>query len=163
MKNSIKIASLCVAATLALTPLANASILEKPATDALLMALEDEYLAEATYADILDKLGDIRPFSNIIRAERKHQAALKELFATYDINIPKNPYFEGTKSLAATPSSKKAACNAGIEAEIANLKLYDDILLPMVANNADIVEVFTNLKDASEFNHLPAFNRCAGR
>lgn len=154
-------ASLTIAITFA--PLANAASLNQPATDAILTALEDEYLAEATYAGIIDKLGNIRPFSNIINAERTHQNALKNLLTTYGVSIPDNPYFTGTKKLNELPTTKTQACKLGIEAEIANLKLYDDKLLPIVSSFPDITEVFTNLKNASEFKHLPAFQRCAGK
>lgn len=167
MKHSNKITGFGLAVSLAigiiLTPLANAASLNQPATDAILTALEDEYLAEATYAGIIDKLGNVRPFSNIINAERTHQDALKNLLTTYGVSIPDNPYFSGAKKLNELPTTKTEACKLGIEAEIANLKLYDDKLLPIVSKFPDITEVFTNLKNASEFKHLPAFQRCAGK
>ena len=38
--------------------------------DALMMTLDDEYKAEATYVAVIDKFGEIRSFANIIEAER---------------------------------------------------------------------------------------------
>lgn len=169
MKHSSIITSFAFAASLAtgigitFTPIVNAASLNQPATDAILTALEDEYLAEATYAGIIDKLGNVRPFSNIINAERTHQNALKNLLTTYGVSIPDNPYFTGEKKLNELPTTKTEACKLGIEAEIANLKLYDDKLLPVVSEFPDITEVFINLKNASEYKHLPAFQRCAGK
>jgi AcrR family transcriptional regulator len=49
------------------------------------------------------------------------------------------------------------------EAEIANRDLYDRQLLPAVAAYSDITLVMQRLRDASENNHLPAFQRCVSR
>ncbi|MBL1241445.1 MAG: DUF2202 domain-containing protein [OCS116 cluster bacterium] len=92
-----------------------------------------------------------------------HQNALKNLLTTYGVNIPDNPYISGTKKITNLPSSKSEACKLGIEAEIANLKLYDEKLLPSVTSHPDITQVFNNLRNASEFKHLPAFQHCAGQ
>jgi hypothetical protein len=35
----------------------------------LMAALDDEYQARATYAQVLEDFGDVRPFSNIVEAE----------------------------------------------------------------------------------------------
>lgn len=155
--------ALGLVATVTMASVATAATLPQMASNALITALEDEYLAEATYAAVLDKFGNIRPFSNIINAERTHQNALKQLLTTYGVEIPQNPYFSGAKKLDELPATKTEACKVGVEAEIANLALYDDKLLPQVAEHPDIIQVFTNLKNASEFKHLPAFQRCAGR
>ena len=53
-----------------------------------------------------------------------------------------------------------AACQTGVDAEIANADLYKNILLPIVTNYPDITAVFTNLMNASEEKHLPAFEKC---
>ena len=42
-------------------------------------ALQDEYRGEAVYARVVEDLGDIRPFSNIVHAERRHSAYLEDL------------------------------------------------------------------------------------
>jgi hypothetical protein len=51
------------------------------------------------------------------------------------------------------------ACAAGVQAEVDNAVLYD--LLLEMADNQDIVRVFTSLQRASETRHLPAFESCA--
>jgi hypothetical protein len=48
-----------------------------------------------------------------------------------------------------------------VQAEIDNAKLYRDVLILSMKNYPDIVNVFTNLMNASEQNHLKAFERCA--
>ena len=42
-------------------------------------ALQDELRGEAFYARVLKDHGDVRPFSNVVRAERRHAALLVDL------------------------------------------------------------------------------------
>ena len=59
------------------------------------------------------------------------------------------------------PENVKIACETGVQAEIDNAKLYRENLIPNMKNYSDIVNVFTNLMNASVQNHLKAFERCA--
>lgn len=126
------------------------------AKSALLSALDDEYKARATYEAVMAKIGSIRPFSMIIRAEEQHISALKALFDKYGVAIPSDPW---TGKISA-PDTLGASCQAGVDAEIANASLYRDQLLPAAKDYADITGVFTNLMQASQERHLPAFDRC---
>ncbi|MEJ2205087.1 MAG: hypothetical protein P8170_13380 [Gemmatimonadota bacterium] len=60
-----------------------------------------------------------------------------------------------------TFDSRLAACEAGRDAEIANVALYDVLLLLDLPN--DVTTVFTNLRAASQDNHLPAFETCVAK
>jgi len=62
---------------------------------------------------------------------------------------------------ATTFGTLAEACAFAAQAEIANFALYDN-WLSTVSDYPDLVQIFTNLRNASEFNHLPAFQRCAG-
>ena len=42
-------------------------------------AIQDEYVAQKEYKEIMDKYGNVRPFSNIINAEANHIEQLKTL------------------------------------------------------------------------------------
>lgn len=119
-------------------------------------ALDDEYKARATYAAVIAKLGPVRPFSMIIRAEEQHISSLKALYDKYGIEIPADPY--ANVEVADTRASN---CSIGVQAEIDNAALYRDTLLPVAKNYPDITAVFTKLMDASQDSHLPAFRRCA--
>jgi hypothetical protein len=130
---------------------------------ALGSALQDERHAEAFYAAIMAKFGDARPFSNIVEAERQHEAMLIGLYETYSVAVPENGYTTGALEAPAAPETLLEACKIGVEAEIANRDLYDGNLLPAVAAYPDITVVLQRLRDASEENHLPAFQRCANR
>jgi hypothetical protein len=128
------------------------------AKDALLTALDDEYKAYATYSAVISKEGSIRPFSMIINAENQHIESLKALMSDYKIEIPENKYL-GNISISGTVTE---LCTIGKEAEIANAKLYRERLIPQVSAFSDITEVFTNLMNASQNNHLRAFEKCSG-
>lgn len=126
------------------------------AKSALRSALDDEYKALATYEAVMAKVGSVRPFVMIARAEEQHISSLKALFDKYGIEIPSNPYM----GKVSVPGTLSASCQAGVDAEIANASLYKDKLLPAVKDYADITGVFTNLMNASQERHLPAFDRC---
>lgn len=120
-------------------------------------ALLDEYKARATYKAIISKFGQVRPFINIVQAEDKHIALLLGLYNTYNLTQPAVP----TISTPDFPSITDA-CTAGVQVEIDNAQLYKEELLPQVAEFSDVATVFTQLMNASQQNHLPAFERCAG-
>lgn len=124
---------------------------------ALEAALDDEYKAEATYDAILDAYGPVRPFVNIVEAERRHADMVKAQYARFGMDVPENPY----RGTIAAPESLLAACEAGVEAEIENIALYDRIL-PTIKDDSVRVTL-ERLQAASRDNHLPAFQRCVAR
>lgn len=120
--------------------------------DMLTYALQDEYLAQAEYKLIIKNYGDIRPFTNIVRSENTHITLLKPLFSKYKVPLPNN-YSAGRISL---PASINAAMTMGVNAEVANIAMYNRFLeqdLP-----PDVKTVFIQLRNASQ-NHLKAFSR----
>lgn len=130
--------------------------LKKEEVEGLLLALNDEYMALATYQQINKDFNDPRPFINIQQAEARHIDRLKELFETYKINIPENKWVGATAKF----ESVAEACKAGSLAEIANRDLYTKLFDS--TKREDILLVYKNLQRASEENHLPAFERCGG-
>lgn len=130
--------------------------LSDQAKEALIEAINDEYKAHALYEKTIEKFGLVKPFSMIIRAEEQHISSLKALFDKYGLEIPKDDWV----NKVSVEATLQQACQAGVDAEIANAKLYKDRLLPMVSEYEDIGLVFTNLMDASQEKHLAAFERC---
>lgn len=130
--------------------------LSNEARTALLKAIDDEYKAYSTYEVTINKFGMINPFAMIIRAEESHISSLKSLFDKYGLEIPENNW----QDKATTGETKQEACQIGVDAEIANAKLYKEELLPAVSEYEDIKNVFTSLMNASEQKHLPAFEKC---
>lgn len=123
--------------------------------DALVQALMDEYQAYAIYGAVIEQFGALNPFVNIQRAEEQHADALLTLFDRYDVTVPEMPVFD-----LPTFDSVQDACSVAADFEIANFGMYDTIL-ETVADYPDIVQVVTSLRNASEFSHLPALQRCA--
>jgi hypothetical protein len=131
-----------------------AASLDVPAM--LRYAIEDEYLAHAEYQAIIAKLGAYRPFTNIIRAEETHIADLKDLFAAYKLAIPQDT------AAALVPAVKdfKGALEAGVQAELENIAMYERLLGQKLPD--DVRQVFEWLKSASQ-NHLAAFRNSLSR
>ena len=127
----------------------------------LIAAPDDEYQARATYAQVIEDFGDVRPFSNIVEAEDRHARALISLFERYGVPVPPDTW----PDRAPRYGSLREACEAGVAAEIANAGLYDELLSG--TERADVrrvcEEVYQNLREASQERHLPAFRRCASR
>ena len=124
---------------------------------ALNEALEDEYLAWATYDQVIADFGEVPPFSNIREAEARHIEALCTLFARYGLPVPENPW----PGKVTRYASLQAACEAGVAAEIANGEMYERLL--GATQRPDILTVLRNLQEASQQRHLAAFQRCAQR
>jgi len=122
--------------------------------DALNRAILEEYGAFNLYQSVIAQFGNVYPFSQIAIAEQQHINALTLQANKYGVIVPANP------GLTPVPyfNTLNAACQAGVEAEIADAALYD--ALKPVVTHADILKVFNNLQSASLNNHLPAFQAC---
>ena len=130
--------------------------LNKQTQQALIDAINDEYKAKAIYQKVIDKFCAGRPFSNIIKAEEIHIGELKPLFKKYGIEVPKDEWYKQVPEF----ETQTEACAAAVKAEIDNVKMYDGFLT--FVKEQDIVDTFKRLRSASQDNHLPAFQRCAG-
>lgn len=130
---------------------------------ALLAALEDEYKAWSFYEQVIAEFGAVRPFTSIQRAEENHIASLVSLFEAYGLEVPVNEWvvqgYGDSTSLGSGPESVAEACELGVQAEVDNAALYDELLA--MVDNVDIVQVFAALQAASQTRHLPALERCA--
>ena len=99
----------------------------------------------------------VAPFTRIQSAEAQHIAALEVLFNRYGITVPDPEPLEDLPEFTSVAD----ACALGAAAEVANFELYDN-WIAQTSDYPDLVQVFTSLRSASEFNHLPAFEQCAG-
>jgi hypothetical protein len=121
--------------------------------DMLTAALLDEYLAQATYEQIINTYGDVKPFTKIVLAEQQHINLLLPLFETYGITVPENQ----AADQVVLPDSIASALATGVEAEKANIAMYEAFLAQDNLND-DVRSVFELLKTASE-HHLAAFSK----
>lgn len=125
---------------------------------ALDTALADERQSLLTYRAVMARFGEVRPFSNIAAAEERHIAALTTIYRRYGASVPGE-----WPPTPPPPRSLREACHQAVDAEIANASLYETALLPAVTSYPDITAVMVRLRDASQFRHLPAFQRCLQR
>lgn len=127
---------------------------ENPTVEEMVaFAIQDEVNAEAAYQAILDAYGaQARPFTNIVKAEKTHQALLLPLMETYGIPLPE------ARGIAV-PSTFPEALQLGVKAEEENIAIYQGFLsqggLP-----EEVRAVFERLMAASQ-NHLAAFSRAS--
>jgi len=124
--------------------------------DLMIDGWTDEQHAYAVYEAVIAQFGAVRPFTSIQNAEVQHASAWEFLFERYGIDVPNVPTFDVPQF-----ASLEEACALGAEAEIANFGLYDQ-MAEAFAPYPDIAQVAQALRDASEFQHLPAFQACAG-
>lgn len=110
------------------------------------------------YEAVMAKHGEIRPFSNIIQAERRHSERVREEMARLGIEYSDTNPFLGN---IPAPATILEACQQGVDAEIENIALYDEIL-PTIADE-QVKATLTDLQWASRERHLPAFQRCVDR
>ena len=135
----------------------NTAPLSEDGLEAVGLALQDEYRAEGIYTQVLEQLGDVRPFARIVYAEQRHSAALERVYSRRGLVAPDNNWRDLEQELPG--ETLQEACKAAVEAERENISLYDELLgrdLP-----ADVVQTFQHLREASLERHLPAFERCA--
>ncbi|MFB2983655.1 DUF2202 domain-containing protein [Microseira sp. BLCC-F43] len=122
---------------------------------AMIEAINDEYRARAFYTAVIEKFGEVRPFSNIVGSEDRHVQLWNSLFNKYGLPIPEDTFAGKIQA----PETLPAACRMGVEAEIANVKMYDDFLT--FIQEPDLRSAFIQLRQVSQNNHLRAFQRCA--
>jgi hypothetical protein len=125
-----------------------------PLEEMLTYAIQDEYLARAEYEAIMEEYGSIAPFSNIIRAEESHISQLVPLFESNGLAVPA----DDAADYVILPASLDEAYQAGIDAEIANIAMYELFLAQELPD--DVRAVFENLMAGSQ-SHLSAFENAA--
>lgn len=121
---------------------------------ALEAALEDERQAEATYRAILRRHGELRPFSNLVTAEVRHQQALSGLFEAHGLPVPPD---RRAAAPPEAPAMLPEALRRAIKAEEDNVALYGRLLAAVQEPN--LRRVFERLRWASQHRHLPALRR----
>jgi hypothetical protein len=128
--------------------------LNQAEADGLVRAIEEELNAQSFYQSVVDAFGAAAPFDRIVKSEAQHAAALQRLADKYGIAVPE---YTGPAS-QTTFETLEAACQAGVQAEIADAALYDELMA--FTSHTDLLRVYENLQKASLNSHLPAFETC---
>ncbi len=124
-------------------------------TSALNQADEMERGAVATYQGIIGVLGNVRPFSNVAASEQQHVDTVRQLAQQHGITLT-----EGTVSVPSAPSTKTAACQAGVALEQQLIASYST-LIGELQTYPNVTKVLTTLQAAARDDHLPAMEHCA--
>ena len=124
-------------------------------TSALNTALNQERYALASYKNVIAKFGAVRPFTNIIASEAQHVATVTALMTAHAIPVPAS-----TATGAVAPATLTASCQLGVNLETAIIAMYQSGIT-LAKDYPDVVRAFSNLLDASQSGHLPAFLRCS--
>lgn len=120
----------------------------------LTILLEDEYNAKAIYEAVVQRHGQVTPFTNLINAEQTHIDSLTALMTAKGIPVP------AISVTATSPDTVAEALKAGAEAEVENIKLYEEMLAQDLPD--DVRLTFERLMRASQ-NHLRAFTGANSR
>lgn len=120
-----------------------------------LMGPDGEYAAAALYQAVIDTHGEVEPYVTIKASEDRHIDALKRQLDRFGVEIPENPWTE----TAIAPTDLKAAAEAWAIGEVANVEMYDDLLLQ--TDDPNLTRVLENLRRASLESHLPLFEKAA--
>lgn len=126
----------------------------QPTIEALAAALNDEYLARATYRKVIERFGPVNPFVVILQAENAHIAALLGQFRRLGAEPPPDIWEERV----TVPESLAQACAQGVQAEVENDVLCARLLGRV--SDAEARSVMLDLQRVSRTRHLPAFRRC---
>jgi hypothetical protein len=122
--------------------------------EALNLALDDEYHALAVYQAVIATFGEVEPFVEIAASEQRHIDALLNHYDKHGFAIPENPWIGNVPTF----ESVQQACQAGVAAEIGNAELYERLF--RMTDDASLLRVFTNLRNASLNSHLPQLEAC---
>ncbi len=126
---------------------------ENPSIEEMLtFALEDEVLAYSTYNEIVEVFDVSKPFTNIMKAELRHQEAIIALMNDYGMDVPE----VDASDYITLPISLEESYEAGVQAEIDNIALYNTFLKEDIPE--DVKDVFEYLIKGSE-KHLSAFEK----
>ncbi len=120
----------------------------------LTILLKDEYNAKAIYEAVVQRHGQVTPFTNLINAEQTHIDSLTALMTAKGIPVP------AISVTATSPDTVAEALKAGAEAEVENIKLYEEMLAQDLPD--DVRLTFERLMRASQ-NHLRAFTGANSR
>lgn len=118
----------------------------------LIRAIEEEYTARALYESMMVTFGDVEPFAEIAASEAIHAATLVRQAEKYGLEVPA---YDPASYDFPTFATLDEAYQAGIDAEITDAALYDELMADVT--HSDLARVYTNLQRASLNNHLVSF------
>ncbi len=133
---------------------ASAGSVDEKTADALRAAITDERRVQEYYRNVIGRYGPVRPFSNIVNAEERHEAIVADLMRRHDV---RDTEYRPNRDVPPVPPSLAESRQVAAQLERENAALYERLLDKVT--EPDIRAAFTNLRMASLDHHLPAFER----
>jgi hypothetical protein len=121
----------------------------------LTLAIEDEYLAKATYVKLLELFPEQQMLTRLVAAEQRHIDLLLPLFETYAISVP----VDSNGNLVLSFATIEEAALAIADNELNNISMYQHFLKQTNLPD-DLRDVFGKLLTGSMM-HLHASQRVA--
>jgi rubrerythrin len=119
--------------------------------EVLQRAYDGEVKAYEIYSAVVETLGEVSPFSQIIQAEQTHQEALIAIAQVHNVTLVRN-----MPNRISIPKTLRECCELGVASEIQTLQRYNELLVHVKAY-PEVQDLFYRLQAASFNNHLPAF------
>lgn len=138
-------------------PVSAEGSLDEKTQQAMIDSINDEYHARAFYTAVIEKFGEVKPFTNIVKSEDNHVNLWVNIFGRYNLPVPADTFANNANNIQV-PATLAEACEIAVEAEIANVKMYENFLT--FVEQPDLKATFSRLKEISQTRHLPAFQRC---
>ncbi|WP_333805516.1 ferritin family protein [Sulfurospirillum sp.] len=119
--------------------------------EVLQCAYDGEVKAYEIYSAVVETLGEVSPFLQIIQAEQTHQEALIAIAQVHNVTLVRN-----MPNHISIPKTLRECCELGVASEIQTLQRYNELLVHVTAH-PEVQDLFYRLQAASFNNHLPAF------
>ena len=125
----------CGLKSTAQTPVAT----DQPIREALISAIDDERQAQAYYAAVLAKFGQVRPYTQLVKAEARHEEILVRYCEQNGIEVPANQWATPTVPLPATLEEVR---QQSLTREVKNVEMYNEFLKTI--KTPALVTIFEN-------------------
>lgn len=113
--------------------------------------------AHATNRSVVERLGQVHPFVNVVMAQEHQISEVIRILQRHDAAVPDDSWL----GHVAAPANLLEACEDGLAAETGLSALFDRLLAD--ATRPDLLGLYRHLQDAVRLRHLPAFRRCVAR
>lgn len=123
----------------------------------LQIAVYDELHTLDFCSKVLEKFGEIEPFSQVISEERYYHQILLTLCEKYRVTPPINKCYESL----VVPNELSECCEIAVAMELDSINLYEHLI--SYVEHADIRDILYKLQAAAYNNHLPAFRSCVAQ
>lgn len=117
----------------------------------LVQVMEEESMTKGVYTAMVEKFGDQKPYSNLVRASERQVSKLEDILEQYDIS-----WENKDNSSVLVPATLEEGYQTSLEAAKSRVALYDKFLKEDITE--DIESSLTRLKAVAQ-RQVEAFER----